>query len=97
MSFHRRLKALREKRGKSMTEIAVIVGIPASTYREWEYGRAIRGEPYLQIARALNVSVVELLTGERTRVAVALSRLDLLEAELTSSIQSLRHDLISLE
>ena len=44
-----------------MREAARHIGVPESTYREWEYGRKIRGEPYLQIAKAFGVSLDELL------------------------------------
>jgi transcriptional regulator with XRE-family HTH domain len=43
-----------------MRETAKLIGVPETTYREWEYGRAIRGEPYLKIARAFGISVEEL-------------------------------------
>ncbi len=58
-----RLKVLRERRGLSVAEVARRVGVPVSTYREWEYGRAIRGEPYLALAQVFEVSVYELLAG----------------------------------
>lgn len=47
-----------------MKELAQQVGVPVSTYREWEYGRAIVGEPYPKLADALRVSLSELLLGE---------------------------------
>jgi transcriptional regulator with XRE-family HTH domain len=43
--------------------MARAIGVPASTYREWEYGRAIRGEPYVKMAEVLKVSLYELITG----------------------------------
>lgn len=61
--MHIRLKRIREKRGITPLQMAKAIGVPVSTYREWEYGRAIRGEPYLRIAEVLNVSLYELFTG----------------------------------
>lgn len=43
-----------------MRETAKRIGIPESTYREWEYGRAIRGEPYPEIAKAFEIPLAEL-------------------------------------
>jgi transcriptional regulator with XRE-family HTH domain len=56
----KRLKKLRETRRLSMRETAKLIGVPETTYREWEYGRAVRGEPYLKIAKAFGVKVEEL-------------------------------------
>ena len=62
-SINNRIKKLREKKGITAAEMAKAIGVPASTYREWEYGRSIRGEPYLKIAAVLNISLYELFTG----------------------------------
>jgi transcriptional regulator with XRE-family HTH domain len=58
-----RLKRLREKKGLSAIDVAKAINVPPSTYREWEYGRTIRGEPYLKLANVLDVSLYELMTG----------------------------------
>lgn len=63
--FHHRLKRLRKQRELSVREIAQRIGVPISTYREWENGRLIQGPtPYLMISKTLNVSLHELFTGE---------------------------------
>lgn len=49
-----------------MREAAKLIGIPETTYREWEYGRQIRGEPYVKIADAFGISLDELFGVERT-------------------------------
>lgn len=61
MSFHKRLKHLREKQGVSPTQMAKELKVSLSTYRDWEYGRKITGEPYLKIASVLGVGLNELL------------------------------------
>lgn len=58
-----RLKRLRMKRGLSLKQVAEQLDISASTYRDWEYGKAIQGEPYMDLAKVLNIGVVELITG----------------------------------
>jgi transcriptional regulator with XRE-family HTH domain len=62
--FYQRLKHLREKRGFTMKALAKRIGVPASTYRDWEYGGSIRGDAYLKLAEALNIGLYELMTGK---------------------------------
>lgn len=59
-------KLAKFRRNKEMTlkEMATRIGGPVSTYRDWEYGREIKGEPYLKIANVLGVSLYELFGGE---------------------------------
>lgn len=64
--FSKRLELYRRRLGLSMKDIAKRVGVPESTYRDWEYGSEMRGEKYYErLARALEVSIEELLTGEQ--------------------------------
>lgn len=51
----------------SLKELSDKASIPLSTLREWEAGRQIKGEPYEKIARALEMSLVELLTGHKPK------------------------------
>lgn len=64
-TFHQRLKRLRLAERLSAIEAAQAIGISSSTYREWENGRGIRGEPYEKIAEVFKVSLVELMLGEK--------------------------------
>jgi transcriptional regulator with XRE-family HTH domain len=61
--FSTRLRRFRVARGVKMKEMALHLGVSTSTYRDWEYGRAIKGEPYPKMADILSVSLAELLTG----------------------------------
>ncbi len=58
--FAARLKKLRLAKGWSMKTAAEQIGVPVSTYRDWEYGNSIRGEPYKRIAQIFGVSLEEL-------------------------------------
>jgi len=49
--------------------VAERAGISASTYRYWEYGKKIKGEPYIELALALNVSLTELFTDKKLVVS----------------------------
>lgn len=57
----KKLVALRKSRSYSRKKAAALIGVPETTYREWEYGREIRGEPYSKIAKAFDVSLGDLL------------------------------------
>lgn len=90
-AFGIRLKRIRESRGLTVSGVARTAGVPPTTYREWEYGRAIKGEPYLKIADALGISVYELLTGHAPATTRTLETL----AELEELVKKLRRELVS--
>ena len=55
------LKKYRKVRNLSIKDIAVRVGVAESTYRDWENGRKIQGEPYQKLSDALGIDVLTLL------------------------------------
>ena len=57
--------------------------MPVSTYREWEYGRSIRGEFYVLLAQALGVSLHELLTGQGHKFTELVADLEEIENALS--------------
>lgn len=87
-----RMKKIRLQKRLSVADVAVTAQIPISTYREWENGRQIKGEPYEKIARALNVSIHELLTGQSLNKSEILIRAH----ELEQKCIQLRKDLESI-
>ena len=58
-----RLKKLRSEKGLTIRDVATALDVPISTYRDWEYGKAIRGEPYQKLAELFEVTLDELLIG----------------------------------
>lgn len=90
--IHERLKKYRSKRGLTIKQVSQMTGIPESTYKEWENGRQIRGEPYLSLANAYQVSIQELLTGEKSQANHLLEQLD----EITRLLEQTKRDLNSL-
>jgi transcriptional regulator with XRE-family HTH domain len=60
----KRLKELRKKCRKTAKQVALEVGVSDSTYRDWEYGRRILGEPYGKLAKSLDTSLIYLILGE---------------------------------
>jgi transcriptional regulator with XRE-family HTH domain len=79
-SLSSRLRRLRKARGLSMKEVAEALKISESTYREWEYGRAIQGEPYLKLSEVLATSVYELLGGDKIQATTIFYTLEEIEA-----------------
>ena len=91
--FHERLKHIRLQRQLSLRKVAQAAEVPVSTYREWEAGRKIIGEPYEKIAQALNVSLYTLLTGKTSSLLETLGIL----SQMESLMQQLRQSLASYE
>jgi DNA-binding XRE family transcriptional regulator len=58
-SFYQRLKQLREERRLNVKEAAKLIGVPMTTYRDWEYGRAVTGETYVKISKEIVPGFVE--------------------------------------
>ena len=81
MEFGKNLKKLREKRGLSISECAKVLSVSPSTFRDWEYGRSISGEPYLKLAELFNISLSELFGHERGKT---LAEIEKIEASLES-------------
>jgi transcriptional regulator with XRE-family HTH domain len=54
-SVHQKIRRLRKERKKTLREVAAAICVPLTTYREWEYGRAIRGEHMIKLAKVFGV------------------------------------------
>lgn len=89
--FYQRLKHYRVKKGIQVKEMAEKLNIPLSTYRDWEYGRSIKGEPYEKIANILNISISELLTGKSSTPKEIMKQV----IELECNLKQLRKELES--
>lgn len=62
-SLGSRLKNFRLLRRLSVAEVARALKVAETTYRDWEKGGAIRGEPYSQLAMIFNTSLSVLMLG----------------------------------
>lgn len=91
-TIHARLKKFRHQHGLTIQEVSNRTKIPASTYKEWENGRQIRGEPYVLLADLYQVSLQELITGRKSDPAAVMAKLDGIQSEM----DQLRKALISL-
>jgi transcriptional regulator with XRE-family HTH domain len=89
----KRLKRLRLNKGLSLKQVAEELQISPSTYRDWEYGKAIQGEPYVALAEVMGVSLMELMTGKINQ------HQDLLEGlqRLEENVKSMRNIVLTME
>ncbi len=74
-----RLRRLRQERKLAAAEMARMIGVAPTTYREWEKGRGLMIPPFLKISQVLAVSVTELLSGEEPKLREHLQRLEEIE------------------
>ncbi len=88
-----RLRRFRNKNNLSVKNVALALNIPTTTYREWENGRKIVGEPYIALAQLFKISVHELITGEIFTDNNVIASLDLVQNE----ISKIRQHLLSKE
>lgn len=65
MNLSQRIRKLRQEKKMTMKEIAQHLGVPTSTYRDWEYGSKIPADAVVQIAQLFNSSPNELLGMEK--------------------------------
>ncbi len=72
--------------------MARLIGVPESTYREWEHGRGMKLPPFQKISQVLAISVTELITGQRPPLSDAVKTIEAVEqklGELKSYLSSL--------
>lgn len=60
----KRLARLRKDNDLTLLQVSCELGVPTSTYRDWEYGTLITGEPYVKLASIFKVTLEFLMTGQ---------------------------------
>ena len=93
MPFSERLKYFRTKKKLSVAQCAQMIGVSVSTYRDWENGRSISGEPYYKIANVFGVSLSELFGAGTTELSTELLSIMFIVEEVSKSIKNLRNSL----
>jgi transcriptional regulator with XRE-family HTH domain len=93
MNISDQLKKLRSKKEYSVTKCAVSIGVSPSTYRDWENGRAIRGEPYTKIASLFSISLSELFGLNECELSLELENIDLALEKASEHIKKIRSKL----
>lgn len=86
------MKKRRVKLGLKVKRIAEELGVAESSYREWENGRQIQGEPYLKLAEILQVPLRVLLGGPEEQMTPILISLD----ELENHVKNIRKNIIQI-
>jgi len=84
-----RLKRYRTEKKLTVDEVARRIGVAPSTYREWEYGREIRGEPYLALAETFGTTLHGILVGSAAGPHETLQEID----EILLRLKKLKADL----
>ncbi|MBY0385110.1 helix-turn-helix transcriptional regulator, partial [bacterium] len=87
---------MRKRRNEIGLTIAVCakeIGVSQSTYREWEYGRAISGEPYAKIASLLGLSLSELLGRDKTELIIKTEEVEEKMEEILQLIKVIKSNL----
>lgn len=87
------LKNNRERCELTIKECADFLGVSASTYRDWEYGRAITGEPYPKIAELFGISILDLFGMNKSKSVATLSEIELIVDELSKKLKALKSNL----
>lgn len=59
-SMGERLRYFRKEKRLTATVVARKLGVAVSTYRRWEAGGTIAGDPYVNLAKILGISLNEL-------------------------------------
>lgn len=90
--FGNRLRDLRKQSGLTIKQVSKKLGVAESTFRDWEQGRLIKGEPYVKISKLFNVSLYELMTGETGNLAPIFTKLN----DVKSTIEHIEKDIGSL-
>lgn len=65
MSLSQRIKKLRQEQKMTLKEMAQHLGVPTSTYRDWEYGSKIPADVLIELSQLFKSSPNELLGLEK--------------------------------
>ncbi len=90
-NLHQRLKKFRENAKLTAKEMAQKIGVPQSTYLDWENGRGMRLPPFEKISQVLAISVTELVTGEKSKfhdLSVELGKIEVQVREIRAQLCS---------
>ena len=82
MTLSQRIRKIRQEQKMTLKKMAECLQVPASTYRDWEYGSKIPAEMLIQISQLLNSSPNELLDFEQTQLKGMQKGISLIEAGL---------------
>lgn len=87
------MRKRRNEMGLTIATCAKKIGVSQSTYREWEYGRAISGEPYAKIASLLGLSLSELLGRDKAELIIQTEEVEKKLGEILQQIKVIKSNL----
>jgi len=82
MKLAQKIRKLRLERKMTLKETAKLLDVPASTYRDWEYGRKIPADAILKLAEAFDVPINVFTHRETNPGADLQMAIDLIEEAL---------------
>lgn len=91
----RRIACLRKERGLTMKQVAEKLGVPLTTYREWEYGRSIRNpHHFIHLLQFFGLSIEDITSESSSKLSIedrlnrALSDIAFVQSELTKKVRN---------
>lgn len=93
MDISEKIKKRRFELGLTAKDVAMQLNVAESTYRDWENGRKIQGEPYVQLSKILNLPLASLFGIEQSSEVIQL-KMDI--DQLSEQVNSIRSRLLSL-
>lgn len=82
MSISEKMKERRVQLNLKVKDVAYQIGVAESTYRDWENGRKIQGEPYQLIADALEMNILELMEIQTSSFRLLMQEVENLEKHI---------------
>lgn len=82
MKLAQKIRQLRIERKMTLKETAKYLGVPVSTYRDWEYGRKMPADAILKLAETFDVPMSAFSKREKSPGADLQRAIDLMEEAL---------------
>lgn len=89
-AISKKLKFHRLRLNLTVKECAEAIQVSPSTYRDWENGRAISGEPYLKMADLFGIGLYELLSENTPKKQTAVHELEIKLSEAQRLVHELK-------
>lgn len=93
LKISERIKELRSKSNKTVASCARAIGVSSSTFRDWEQGRSISGEPYIKMARLFGISLSELFGIKDGDLSIELKSIEDQLSHLKDHVRNIRSGL----
>lgn len=92
-NFSKRITRRRLELKLTQKQVAAKLGVPLSTYKEWEYGRKIQGETvFLKLSEVLEMDLYTLMSG---KISLGNDELPKVLSDLIDHLEKVRKCLVS--